>query len=925
MYVVGIDLGTTHCALASVDTRKGAAAEVVDFPVPQLVRPGELSPRPLLPSCVYLPSDAELPEAALRLPWSGDEVPRLAVGELARWQGAKVPGRLVASAKSWLCHPGVDRSAPILPWGAPADVAKLSPVEASALLLRHMAAAWDTAHPGQPLSAQEVVVTVPASFDEAARALTVSAIRRAGLQRFTLLEEPQAAFYDFTSRHRLDLQRALLGTRLVLVVDVGGGTSDFTLVHAGVAPEGPVLERLAVGEHLVLGGDNMDAAVAKALETRWAEGGRRLSATQWTQLLQAARAAKEALLSDAPPERYGVSLVSEGSRLLGGTLSGELSRDEVQGLVLDGFFPRVDGAESPRRSARLGIQELGLPFAQDAAITRHLAAFLRAHAPAVSRALGEPTDFPRPDAVLLNGGVFNSPQLSARLLDVLSSWWPDRPRIPLLAHGSLDRSVARGAAWYGLVRKGFGLKIGGGAARAFYVGVAGSPAGEPPRAVCLIPRGLDEGGSVALTERPFTLTLGKPVQFPLYASTADRLDAPGEVVEVTDEETFRPLPPLHALLRSAAARTGDVAVQLSATLTELGTLELFAEAPATAEKWRLEFELRGATRAGGAAVTEPLPARFSDAVEEVVRIFGNKPLPVEPKDVKNLFRTLEKVLGPREGWRLPMLREIWTALMAGASRRRRSPDHERVFFQLLGYALRPGFGYPLDAWRGEESARLFKELLTHHGEKPNWAEFWVAWRRMAGGVDAAAQGQLFAWMEPHLWRRLMPEGARPKEKLKGIQPEGLDEMVRCAASLEHLEPSQKAALGELLLTRLREEPTKAATAAWALGRLGARVPLYGSAHRAVAPDVAAQWLEALLAAGLGAVDGAPFAAMQLSRCTGDRARDLDAALRESTVAALARAKAPERWLQLVREPVALEPQDEARALGDSLPAGLRLG
>jgi molecular chaperone DnaK (HSP70) len=925
VYVVGIDLGTTHCALASVDTRKGAAAEVVDFPVPQLVRPGELSPRPLLPSCVYLPSEAELPGAGLRLPWSGDEVPRVAVGELARWQGAKVPGRLVASAKSWLCHPGVDRSADILPWGAPADVAKLSPVEASALLLRHLAAAWDAAHPGQPLSAQEVVVTVPASFDEAARALTVSAIRRAGIQRFTLLEEPQAAFYDFTSRHRADLPRALSGTRLVLVVDVGGGTSDFTLVHAGVAPEGPVLKRLAVGEHLVLGGDNMDAAVAKALETRWAEGGRRLSATQWTQLLQAARTAKEALLADGPPERHGVSLVAEGSRLLGGTLSGELSRDEVQALVLDGFFPRVDGAESPRRSARLGIQELGLPFAQDPAITRHLAAFLRAHAPAVSRALGESTDFPRPDAVLLNGGVFNSPQLSARLLDVLSSWWPDRPRIPLLAHGSLDRSVARGAAWYGLVRKGFGLKIGGGAARAFYVGVAGSAAGEPPRAVCLIPRGLDEGGSVALTERPFTLTLGRPVQFPLYASTADRLDAPGEVVEVADEETFRPLPPLHALLRSATARTGDVAVQLSATLTELGTLELFAESPATAEKWRLEFELRGATRTAGAAVTEPLPARFSEAVEEVVRIFGNKPLPVEPRDVKNLFRTLEKVLGPREGWRLPMLREIWTALMAGASRRRRSPDHERVFFQLLGYALRPGFGYPLDAWRSEESARLFKELLTHHGEKPNWAEFWVAWRRVAGGMDAGTQGQLYDWMEPHLRRRLLPEGARPKEKLKGIQPEGLDEMVRCAASLEHLEPAQKAALGELLLGRLREEPARAATAAWALGRLGARVPLYGSAHRAVPPEVAAGWLEALLAVGPGAVDGAPFAAMQLARCTGDRARDLDPALRESTVAALAKAKAPARWVQLVREPVALEAQDEARALGDSLPAGLRLG
>ena len=925
MYVVGIDLGTTHCAVASVDTRRGAEAEVVDFPVPQLVRPGEVAPRALLPSCIYLPSDAELPDAALKLPWSADGEPRRAVGELARWQGAKVPGRLVASAKSWLCHPGVDRDAPILPWGVQADVPKLSPVEASAVLLRHMASAWDAAHPGQPLSAQEVVVTVPASFDEAARALTVSAIRRAGIHRFTLLEEPQAAFYDFTSRNRKALAQALQGTRLVLVVDVGGGTTDFTLVHAGVAPEGAVLKRLAVGEHLVLGGDNMDAAVAKALEEKWAAAGKKLGAGQWTAALQAARGAKEALLSDNAPERFAVSLASEGSRLLGGTLSAELSRDEVQQRVLEGFFPRVEGAETPRQKARVGLQELGLPFAQDAGITRHLAAFLKGHAPAVARALGEASDFPRPDALLLNGGVFNSPQLSARLVEAVSGFWPGRPPIPVLQHGSLDRAVARGAAWYGLVRKGFGLKIGGGAARAFYVGVSPAEAGGPPRAVCLIPRGLDEGDAVTLASRPFQLAVGKPVQFPLYASTADRLDKPGELLDVADAETFRPLPPLHALLRSGSAKAGELPVLLSATLTELGTLELFAEAPSTQEKWRLEFELRGATRSGGAAVTEPLPARFAEAVEEVVRIFGNKPLPVEPKDVKNLFRNLEKVLGPREGWRLPMLRELWTALLAGASKRRRSTEHERLFFQLLGFSLRPGFGYPLDGWRAEESFKLFKELLTHHAEKANWAEFWVAWRRVAGGLSPEAQAQAWAWLEPHLLRKLLPEGQRPKEKLKGIQPEGLDEQVRFAASLEHLSPSQKESLGGMLLQRLRDERGKAATAAWALGRLGARVPLYGSAHRVVDTAVAAGWLEALLEVGLSRVDGAPFAAVQLCRCTGDRARDVDGPLRERALGALTAAKAPERWLQLVKAPHALEAQDEARALGDSLPAGLRLG
>ncbi|WNZ60084.1 Hsp70 family protein [Myxococcus sp. MxC21-1] len=273
------------------------------------------------------------------------------VGELARWQGARVPGRLVASAKSWLCHPGVDRSAPILPWGAPADVQKLSPVDASALLLTHMARAWDDAHPDAPLSKQEVVITVPASFDEAARALTVSAARKAGLEKFTLLEEPQAAFYDYTARHRADLEQTLSNVRLVLVVDVGGGTTDFTLVHAGLSPEGPMLRRLAVGDHLMLGGDNMDAALARRVEEKLFTDGRRLSATQWTQAIQAARTAKEALLGLAPPEKHGVSLVSGGSKLLGGTLSTELTRDEAQALVLDGFFPSpppLTGHAAPR-------------------------------------------------------------------------------------------------------------------------------------------------------------------------------------------------------------------------------------------------------------------------------------------------------------------------------------------------------------------------------------------------------------------------------------------------------------------------------------------------------------------------------------------------------------------------------------------------
>ncbi|MBM7117992.1 Hsp70 family protein [Archangium primigenium] len=929
MHIVGIDLGTTHCAVASVDPAQGPGAPLRDFPVPQLVRQGEVSARPLLPSCIYVPAGHELAAGALTLPW-GEGGPQV-VGEFARWQGARVPGRVVTSAKSWLCHPGVDRSAPILPWGAPADVAKLSPVEASALLLGHIAQAWNHAHPALPLSQQEVVITVPASFDEAARALTVSAARRAGLEKFTLLEEPQAAFYDYTARHRGALAQALESVRLVLVVDVGGGTTDFTLVHAGVTPEGPILRRLAVGEHLMLGGDNMDAALARRLEEKlFPEGNRRLSATQWTQALQAARTAKEALLGTTPPERHGVSLVAEGSRLLGGSLSTELTREEAEALVLEGFFPLAGAQERPRRASRMALQELGLPYAQDAAITRHLAAFLAQHAAAGFAALGEPAPregaLPRPDALLLNGGVFNSPRLAERLVEAVSAWWPDAPRIALLKHESLELAVARGAAYYGLVRRGHGLRIGGGAARAYYVALQRAADSTEQPVLCLVPRGFEEGNHADIGERSFSLTLGRPVQFTLYSTTSDRIDKPGDVVTLTEalQDELKPLPPIHTVLKGATAKTAEVPVHLRAGLTEIGTLELFAVSNVADERWRLEFELRGTGGERELTVTESMPARFAEAKDNVERLYGNKPLPIGPKDVKQLSRTLEKVLGPRDTWRVPVLRELWSSLFAGASKRRRSADHERVFYSLAGYTLRPGFGYPLDHWRAEQSFSLFEPLVQHHTEKAVWVEFWVMWRRVSGGLSEAQQRKLHDYLKPHLARRIPLTPPAAAGKLKGIQPEGLDEMVRTAASLEHLEAADKAELGEWMAARLREENKSGGPWPWALGRLGARVPLYGSGHKVVDVTVAEAWLTLLLELGLSRIDGAPFAAAQLARLTGDRMRDLSPELRERTAQALRAAKAADTWVRMVTEVVALEAADEARALGDTLPAGLRL-
>jgi molecular chaperone DnaK (HSP70) len=937
-FVIGIDLGTSNCAMAFSPVAQGADASVIDFPILQVVRPGEIVAQPLFPSSLYLAGEHELDPESVRLPWGET---RLVAGEFARWQGSRVPGRLVASAKSWLSHPGVDRSAPILPWGAPEEVTKLSPVDASAALLRHMVEAWKSAHPEAPLADQDVVITVPASFDEVARALTVSAARQAGLERFTLVEEPQAAFYDFTARHRRDLAEALREIRLVLVIDIGGGTSDFTLVQADVTPEGPVLKRLAVGEHLMLGGENMDAALARQAEEQMIAGGRKLSAAQWTQLVQTARLAKERLLSAEPPETYHLSIAAEGSRLLGGALSARLTREEAERTVLEGFFPCTRPGELPQRTARAAIQELGLPYAKDPAITRQLAAFLRLHARAGFSALeqtfeeaegGGPESqaLPRPDAILLNGGVFNSPKIAGRLIDALSAWWPGEPRIPLLEHDSLELAVARGAAYYGLVRRGLGRRIGGGAAHAFYIGLSGT--GGQAQALCVIPRGHEEGETVELAEQKFQLTLGRPVQFPIYSTAADRLDRSGDVVPVSDD--LQPLRPIHTLLKSGKGKTGEVPVHLRATLTEIGTLEISCVSEVSDERWRLEFELRETSGAGAIAVTESMPARFGEARQWIELIFGNKPptrrgtksaqAAAPPKDVKQLWSSLERTLGPRENWRVPVLRELWGVLHAGAARRRRSADHERIFFQLAGYMLRPGFGYPLDEWRCEQMFPLFAERVQHHKERPVWNEFWVMWRRIAGGLTEAHQIEIWNGLKPHLSMRLDPNRPKHAPKPKGVQAEGVEEMVRAAASIEHLPFAEKMELGSWISAKLWEPGAQGGPWAWALGRLGARVPLYGSVHQAIPAAQAADWIQLILEIGIEQVAGGAFALAQLARVSGDRAREIDDAIRLRVVRALELANAPATWQRMVIEIVQLEADDEARALGDTLPAGLSL-
>ncbi|ATE60460.1 Hsp70 family protein [Thauera sinica] len=922
-YTVGIDLGTSNTVVAF-------AAEGDDrirlLPIEQLAGRGEVAARTLLPSVRYHPAAGELDDAELALPWrheTGFDPVRAVVGSFARELGAQVPGRAVASAKSWLSHAGVDRSAPILPWGAGEDVPKVSPVVASASYLAHVRAAWNARHPDAPLERQDVVLTVPASFDEGARALTVEAARLAGLPALRLLEEPQAAFHDWLFRHRHGLASELAQSRLVLVCDVGGGTTDLTLIQVEPARDGgaPRLTRIGVGDHLMLGGDNMDLALAHLAERRLTDGGERLSAARFSQLVQRCRVAKERLLDADAPERATVTLLGAGARLVGAARSVELGRDEVARLVVDGFLPLAGPDDLPQRR-RAGIVEFGLPYPADPAITRHLAAFLHRHATAARTALSDaaPAEgaLPVPDTLLLNGGVFRAGALSARIEHLLARWRGAALRV--LHDDDPDVAVARGAVAFALVRAGrtnLGPGIGGGSARSHFLVLEDERGGAST--LCVLPRGTEYGCEVELPGRSFALRLGQAVHFHLVSSSSDTPRQAGDLVDLADDDFVR-LPALAARLPATAeGRREEVAVRLVTMLTEVGTLEMHCVGIDDASRrWQLAFQLRNEADAddGVAAATVPHP-RLHDALGLIDRAFGAQSQDVDPKDVRQLRARLERLLGRREDWDLALLRTLFDTLLERARRRRRSAEHERIWLNLTGYCLRPGLGAALDDWRIGQLWALFPQGIQYANEARNWCEWWTLWRRCAGGLAEAAQLQVLEVLAGHLEHA--GSGRHARDPVQG----SYDDMVRLAASLERVPVMHRIEVGKWLLERLRHPSEKAHTW-WAVGRVGARAPLYGSAHNVVPPDIAAEWLAAILALDWKSVEPAAFAAAQVARMTGDRTRDLPPAAREEIARRLAAVRAPQSWITMMCESAQLDAADQGRSFGESLPPGLKL-
>jgi molecular chaperone DnaK (HSP70) len=600
-YVIGIDLGTTNCALAYAEIRQDAdpfaPANVQLMGIPQLVNPGEVRDEDLLPSFLYLPGATDFPAGTLALPW--DEAGAFVVGRLAQKRGVENAGRLVSSAKSWLSHSGVDRTAALLPFRAPEGVPKISPVEASRRYLEHLRHAWDAKMPDAPFAGQQALVTVPASFDAVARELTEDAAKQAGFKDITLLEEPQAAFYAWVERHADWRERVSVGD-LILVVDIGGGTTDFTLIAVTESEGELALSRVAVGEHILLGGDNIDLALANVVAERLAQKGTRIDSFQMQALWNNCRAAKEKLLEPgSKAKEQAVTILGKGTGLVGGTIKASLLREDIDRVLGEGFLPAVASTEMPLRQRRAGLQEIGLPYAADPAITRQMARFLRQQAATAEQGAVRRgrSGMACPTHVLFNGGVLNATLVRERITGALDAWLAEEGMDPVkpLAGEDLMHAVARGAAYYGLARRGRGVRIRGGVPRTYYVGIESSMPSVPGfaaplKALTVVPFGMEEGTDAHIPGREFGLVVGAPAEFRFFTSTVRKDDQPGDLIEDFGDE-LQELSPMEVSFQAGEASAGVTPVSFESVVTETGVLQLWCVAR-DGRRWKLEFQVR---------------------------------------------------------------------------------------------------------------------------------------------------------------------------------------------------------------------------------------------------------------------------------------------------------------------------------------------
>jgi molecular chaperone DnaK (HSP70) len=929
-FIIGIDLGTTNSAVAFIDLTK-EKPQSGNYPIqfleiPQLVAPEEIANRPVLPSFLYLPGQFELPQESISLPWDRDR--NYVLAEFAREQGASVPNRLVSSAKSWLCHAGVNRTDTILPWGAKEDIPQVSPVEASSRYLQHIREAWDyrisNGKEELAFDQQLIVLTVPASFDEVARELTIAAAQKAGINRLVLVEEPLAAFYAWLSKNEDSWQDEMQEGQLILVCDVGGGTTDFSIIGISEGEKGLRFNRLAVGEHLMLGGDNMDLALGRYLESKVLGQPGKLDYRRWHQLVHQCRKAKENLLvSGDQRTRFEISVTGTSGKLIADTFRASISHEEIQKLIVDGFYPVTNLKDKPGEGRRAGLTELGLPYVQDPAITRHLSAFWQKFNTLLKKETAR--EQPYPDFVLFNGGALSPQPLRKHLQHIIGKWFENHAGnewVPIeLDNPRPDLSVAMGAAYYGLVRLGEGVRVGSGSPRAYYVEISRDEQQKILPAVCLIPRGTEEGFEIQLDKPDFEVLANQPVAFQMVTSSTRLGDKLGEVVTLMEDE-ITVLPQIQTVLRfGKRGEARKLPVHIAVKLTEIGTLELWCQSKETEHRWQLRFDVRQEAKPGETqSVSETIDEQLINEAQKVIRQtfqYAESGVALPPERLtRNLVEILEM---KKEKWPTPIIRKLVDTLLEFQEGRKLSAQHEARWLNLYGYCMRPGFGDPVDEWRMKKIWSLHFQGIKFEKQDQTRNEWWIFWRRVAGGLTAGKQQQIFQQVNSQLQSRVYP-----KKSAKRLNPHEELEIWMAMANFERLPVDAKIDLGQLLLEKIEKSKPKPQEL-WALGRIGSRTPFYGPLNQLLPAEQVESWLRRLFAIPIETTDANIHAIIQLARTTGDRSRDISELLRNEVIDWFGDSEKADYYKELLLNPESATSQAEQDwAFGESLPSGLVL-
>ncbi len=925
-YCIGIDLGTTNSVLSYVDLKQTQNGSQV-LAIQQWDQAGSLVQRQELPSFAYSPTTAEHPRFIADDGCVPDPINNWIPGLHGRNQMAFNPGRVIHSAKSWLCHNDIDRTSAILPWQSEeiSDEEKLSPVDASALYLKWLQQVWDRTmlpnHADALFADQHIVITVPASFDEAAQELTLLAAEKAGYpSQLRLIEEPQAAFYFWLGKDQHlsqlhDLLDASPRTSVkVLVCDIGGGTTDLSLFEACAeksATTGLNLKRLAVSDHLLLGGDNIDLTLAYLLEQKLTHGKKKLTGRQWNQLLVQARDLKERILGgeeslstiDSDSE-FSITLSGSGAGMFASTLSTTISAAEVQHCVLDGFFPLCDAQDRPQIKTS-GLKEWGLPYASDSGISRHLAAFL---------------DNQHVDAILFNGGSVTPLLLRNRLHQLICSWQADAP--PVVLHNeAISMAVARGAARYGwiLQQQTTENRIAGGHAHALYLEVVSGKKKKERSLVCILPKGMEAGNTTHINQAEFDLIVNQPAQFQCCYSARRNQDLAGAIIP-WNKNDFHPLPPLQTAIHLAADRpavaNNRLRVTLEATLNELGLLQLYCVEKQGDGRWRLDFNLRKGVDDDHSPTTAPSPFKADEkarlAAPFIQAVFAKKKDPNLPEvKPKQLLKQLEQKLGSRDSWSSTTLRSLWPELAVGMTRKTRSLEHEGAWLYLAGFTLRPGYGVQRDDSRIEELWRLFSLGMSFPKEKRIQSHWYLLWRRIAGGLSNSRQEQIL--------NKIIV--------LLRSSGDSVPEMVYLAGALERISTETKVELIRLFSQALLKDRIRhKAPYIWALGRLLSRTPLYAGVNSIVHPRHVTTLFDKVSGfdwqcepwkglAGLFAL---------AARCTEQRDIDIDDETQRKISAKMRETKVAIELIRPIENFIAISNEDREVQFGESLPAGLIL-